>query len=108
MGFVDFQAIHQANGIRGHIGEVVRRVDFLTGHHLLQDRAEVDRRCSLELGRQPDISIVEANHAEATGGEAVAERLRPRYHLRGETHDQQDGRIVPATSVVVRDLYSIG
>jgi hypothetical protein len=93
---------------RGHIGEVVRRIDFLTGDHLLQDRAEVDRRRSLELGRQPDISIVEANDAEATGGEAVAERLRPRNHLRGETHDQQDGRIVPVTSVVICDIYSIG
>ena len=49
-----------------------------------------------------------ALHAPPTGGEAVAERRRPRNHLRGETHDQQDGRIVPATSVVVRDLYSIG
>ena len=108
MRFVDFQAIHQADSIRGHIGEVVRWIDFLPSHHLLQDRAEVDRRRSLEPGRQPDISIVEANDAEASGGEPVAERLRPRDHLRGETHDQQDGRIAPATSVVVRDLYSIG
>ena len=69
---------------------------------------EVDRRRSLELGRQPDISVVEANDAKATGGEAVAEQLRPRNHLRGETHDQQDGRIVPVTSVVICDIYSIG
>ena len=61
-----------------------------------------------ELGRQSDISIVKANNAEAPGGKAVTERLRPGNHLRGKTHDEDDGRIASIASVVVCDLNSIG
>jgi orotidine-5'-phosphate decarboxylase len=84
---IDFELIHQADRVRGHVRQRVARGDGVA--QKLQER----RRRSLQVGRAADVAVVKAHHVQAARRKLCAEVLLPGDHLRAEAHDQQRRRI---------------
>jgi hypothetical protein len=53
-----------------------------------EDRHDVDVDV-VELGGQAAVTVVEADHEQAAVGEHLAEGVRPRRHLSGEAHHEE-------------------
>ena len=90
VGPADVEVVEQRDGVVSHVVERVRGVGQSprgdAEHHL---PAGGDRR--VDLRRETDIAVVEADHPEAALHEALDELQRPCDELPAETHDEQEG-----------------
>src|SRR5829696_6119334 len=60
----------------------------------------------IEVGRAADVAVVEADDIEAALGELVAEVLVPGDHLRRQSHDQHDRRVVGIAQGLVAEGHA--
>ncbi len=98
MDSLELEVVDQSKRVRGH---VVERVDGGTGQ---PDHPRRNVDAAPELGRQPDVTIVEADDVEAPLGEHPAELRVPGEHLHAEAHDEEDRLRLRIAEVVVAEL----
>ena len=100
MRALDPESVEQRGGVRRHVAECVWRVYLVAGERLHDERTRVGAGV-VELGREPDVAVVEADDAIAAPGELPAEPLVPPDHLAAQAHDQEHGRGGAITEFVV-------
>ena len=97
----DLQPAEQLAGVLRHVGERVLLGSDPAAEHLAHaGRAEV------EVGRAPDVPVVEADHVEAPLGQLPAEVLVPGDHLRRQAHDQQNRGVVGVAEALVTEGHA--
>src|SRR5438105_4960037 len=113
----DHPAERSADHVRGLDPERVEEPGVVVGHVVervaRRARVAADRRhhvrrwATLDLRRQADVAIVEADHEVAALGEHAAEALVPVQHLGAEPHDQKERRVAAIAEGLVEDLDSV-
>ena len=77
VGRVDAEVVEHADGVVGHVEQVVRRVDRASPPNAARI-ARIGVDVGVDLGGQPDVAVVEADDEEAPVDEALAEVVVPR------------------------------
>ena len=104
MATPDSELSEQGSGIVGHVLNEIdgrRRV-------AAQERAEVGQ--TFELGREPAVTVVEADDEEAALAQPVDELLGPGDQLSPQPHDEEERRIgwIPFREVLDVDPVDVG
>lgn len=96
MGAVNTELVQEADSVDRHVAQRVRRhrlgvVELAGG----EDADELHQvyGAVVDLGRQPAVTVVVADHVTAGGGQQPTEPGVPAEHLGPEAHHQQDRRI---------------
>jgi hypothetical protein len=99
VGGLDLEVAHQLERVGRHVGEAV-----LTLGHPPQPQLS-GRRDTLvvEVGRAPDVAVVEADDVKAALGELLAELLVPPDHLGREAHDQEQRRVRAVAELLIAE-----
>ncbi len=105
---VDIQRIEQADGVAGHVLQVVGRLHGLSGYTGSKQSCHVWRAVRIELLRKADIPIIEADDKVPGINQTLAERRPPAGHLRAEPHHQEQRPAVAVAKGVVLDLDAVG
>ena len=92
------QAVEQPDGVLRHVRQ--RVAGYLAG---VAQQLGKRRRRPLQMGRAPDVAVVEAHHIQPARGELPAEVLLPGDHLRAQAHDQQRRRILRVAKRLVTE-----
>ena len=88
VGPLDAVGVEDGDRVTRHVGQRVRRAVF------------ADRRVG-EVGRQPDITVVEADDVEAAGDELLAPRVGEVDALAAEPVDEEQRRVAGRSERVV-------
>ena len=88
VGAVDVERGEQRGGVVGEVGHRVRRARPPSAEQGLRQLHDARRR-RIDLGRQPDVSVVEPDDPVPVLHQPVDEVERPHDHLGAEPHDQQ-------------------
>ena len=99
MGALDPELVEQAEAVVRHVAQQVGRLDPQAGH-----RAHHVRHGGVDLGREPRVAVVEADHMEAALGEALAELEVPVDQLHPEPHYEQERGIARVADRLVDEL----
>jgi hypothetical protein len=97
---LDPEMIHQADGVIGHVAEVVGRGATVADGH----RQHIRHPRRLDPARAADVAVVEADDAEAALGQRRAELLGPGDHLGRQAHHQQQRLAVRVAHLLVAEL----
>ena len=108
MGAAGAERVHEAERVVGHIIERIGDVRYFPGGDFRQQRARLRRRPAREVGRFPDVAVVEPHDPKSLGRQAFAQRLWPENELGRQAHDHENERIAVAAEALVFDVDSIG
>jgi hypothetical protein len=89
VGARDPEGRQHADGVAGHVFELVRAGGPAAQQRLHPGQREIRRAGLFEFGRQAAIAVVEADHVEAELDQAIDELVRPGGQLQAEPGDQQ-------------------
>ena len=99
MGALDPEMVEQPEAVVRHVAQQVGRPDRQAGH-----RAHHVRHGRVDLGREPSVAVVEADHLEAALGEALAELEVPVDQLHAESHHEQQRGVAGVADRLVDEL----
>ncbi len=88
VGGLHLERIEQTDRVGRHVGEPILGLDRAPGHRP-EHRLDLARRLPGELGGETDVAIVERDHPETGGHEAVDELVGPVDQLTAETHHEE-------------------
>jgi hypothetical protein len=100
---LDAQVIEQPKGVPRH---VLEQVGHPRGQARHQPHDVRDRR--RDLGGQPGVAVVEADHVEAAPREQLAQVAVPVDQLHPETHHEQERRVRRVADRLVDELELAG
>ena len=105
---LDAEHVHQADGVLGHVDQLVG-----CGHRDLQEPQleQFERGQALAAGKVrgfADVAVVETDDAKAARGELAAELVVPMDHLGAEPHDQQQRFRSRIAENLVADVDAVG
>ncbi len=104
---LDRQGVQQSGGVVGHVAQRIGDVDRIALHLPREHRQHIGDPMLGELGRQPDVAIVEPDDPVTARRELRAKLLVPGDHLRGEPHDQHQRRGIAVAERVVAKLDAV-
>ena len=107
MRALDAERVKQTDDVVRQIGQGVRNPFSDADQVGRHDEFDIRRPVLVELGRQTDITIVEADDPIATGRESRAESVVPGDHLRRQAHNQHQRRRLGIAKRVVAQLDAV-
>jgi hypothetical protein len=103
---VEAEVVAQAPRVGGHVEQGVRRLDGVALQQPDDRAGRVD--VGVDLGREPDVAVVEAHDEEAPVGEALAELGVPPDQLGAETSHEDERRVLGLAEGLVLELDAVG
>ena len=96
--------IQQSHRVRRHIRKRVRDRRQVAGEHT----GQVRNRGIRQVCREPDVTVIEADHLQPVFNQNLAKRIRPVNGLRANSHNQQHRRRVGIPLALVADVDPAG
>ncbi len=105
---VEPERVEQADGVGRHVGECVRGGDRTPERPSAHGRHDVEGAPAVDLARQADVPVVEADHPVAARREHGAELVVPEDHLRAQPHDEEERAPASGAENLVLELDAVG